>query len=263
MKLIQFSDIHLTTPPETIYGRDPNVNFTAGLKHCLSLHSDAAALIISGDLTEHGELENYERLKAQIEGVRVPTYLTIGNHDNRDNFAKVFPEHIDENGFAQRVFKLPKGTGIMLDTRNPNEHWGELCTTRLEWLSKQLKEVEGPVWLFMHHHPIRTHLERMDFFMMRDHEAFGDIIAPYRDKIAHIFFGHIHLPTFGSLRGIPVSATRGPNQNGWPDYWESRVTRGADVLEAYTIIFADKGSTTVQMVEFGYKDQRKKPLKHQ
>ena len=260
MKLIHFSDIHLTTPPEIIYGRDPNVNFATGLKHCLSLHSDAAALIITGDLTEHGELENYQHLKTIVDTLRMPVYLTIGNHDNRDNFAEVFPEHTDENGFAQRVFKLPKGTGIMLDTRNLDYHWGELCKTRLDWLSNQLQILEGPIWIFMHHHPIRTHLERMDYFMLRDHEAFGDVVAPHRDKIAHIFFGHIHLPTFGSMRGIPVSATRGPNHNGWPDYWESRVARGADVLEAYTVVFADKGSTTVQMVEFGCKGQDRKPL---
>lgn len=251
MKLIQFTDIHLTIPPKKLYQQDPNANFAAGLAHCLERHGDADALVISGDLTEYGEIETYERLRTMLADLPMPVALTIGNHDLRENFAVVFAEHLDPSGFAQSVFALPEGTGIIIDTVNPGSHAGALCATRLAWLREALAGAKPPVFLFMHHHPLPIHLEDIDRVMLADADAFGDIVETHREKIAHIFFGHIHLPTFGSVRGVPASASRGANQNGYPDYAAHRVRRGAPVAPAYTVVFADRNSVTVQMVEFG------------
>lgn len=251
MKLIQFSDIHLTTEPEVIYGRDPNVNFPLGLKHCMQFHSDAAGFFISGDLTEHGEVENYEKLEKHLASLDMPVGLTLGNHDVRENFAKVFPDRIDDCGFAQAVVPLPKGAAIMIDTLTTGSHYGSLCEKRARWLENALKQNKGPLFLFMHHHPLPTHLPRMDTHMFRDGKRFAEVLTPHKQKIAHIFFGHIHIPMAGSFCGIPASSTRGPNQNGWPNHADGKVDRGSDVLQAYTVIFADDPSITVQMVEFG------------
>ena len=46
MKVLQITDIHLTTPGETIGGRDTNANFQRALDHAMVLHSDAEALFI-------------------------------------------------------------------------------------------------------------------------------------------------------------------------------------------------------------------------
>lgn len=251
MKLIQFSDIHLTIPPKTLYQCDPNANFAAGLAHCLERHGDADALVISGDLTEHGEVETYQRLRALLDDLPMPVALTIGNHDLRENFAKVFPEHLDPAGFAQSVFALPEGTGIVIDTLQSGAHHGMLCETRLAWLSDALANAKPPVFLFMHHHPLPVHLADIDRVMLGNADAFGDMIAAHRIRIAHIFFGHIHLPTCGSVRGVPASATRGANQNSYPDYAANRTRRGAPVAPAYSVVFAERDSVTVQMVEFG------------
>ncbi len=55
MKLLQITDIHLTTPGKTIGGRDPNANFAKALAHATSHHPDAEALVITGDLSDWGE----------------------------------------------------------------------------------------------------------------------------------------------------------------------------------------------------------------
>lgn len=41
MKLLQMTDIHLTTPGKTIGGRDPNANFERAIDHAMQCHSDA------------------------------------------------------------------------------------------------------------------------------------------------------------------------------------------------------------------------------
>jgi len=45
---------------------------------------------------------------------------------------------------------------------------------------------------------------------------------------------------------------RGTNHAGWPNYKEHKLLTASELFESYAVIFVDNGSTTVQMVEFGY-----------
>lgn len=252
MKFIQFTDIHLTRPGDTIGGRDPNENFERALQHALLNHADAEALIVTGDLSDWGDRRDYERLKERIATLPLPVHLCIGNHDDRDTFLSVFPECADENGFVQNVFPLAGGLGITLDTWGPGTHAGHFCNKRQDWLDRQLAATSRPIWIFMHHNPAPIHLAPMDSIMLRDADAFGDVVSRHSDKIAHIFFGHCHLPLGGSLHGVPISAPRGTNHAGWPNYQEAKMLSASDLPESYAVAFASPASVIVQMVEFGY-----------
>ena len=252
MKLIQLTDIHLTTPGQTIAGRDPNANFDRALDHALAHHADAEALVITGDLSDWGEVADYMRLRDRIAEIPLPVHLCIGNHDDRPNFLKVFPDLADENGFVQKRLPLSHGTAILLDSWGPETHAGHFCATRQAWLDARLAEVEGPAWLFLHHNPMPTHLGPMDQIMLLDHLGFGDVVERHRTKIAHIFHGHCHLPLSGSVRGVPVSAPRGTNHAGWPSFGETEMLSASDLPEAYAVILTTPQTVTVHMVEYGY-----------
>lgn len=252
VKLIQLTDIHLTKPGETIGGREPNDNFRKALDHALTLHPDTDALVITGDLSDWGDRDDYVRLKETIEALPVPVKLCIGNHDERDVFLSVFPELADENGFVQSVFKLPVGTGITLDTWGANSHAGFFCGKRQAWLKEQLLSLEGPVFLFMHHNPVPIGISPMDKIMLLDADAFGELIKSHSGKIRHIFHGHCHLPLSGSLHGVSFSAPRGTNHAGWPDFGNERNLSASDLPESYGVILADESSVMVHMVEYGY-----------
>lgn len=252
MKLLQLTDIHLTTPGQTIGGRDPNLNFDRALDHALALHGDAEALIITGDLSDWGERADYERLRARIEALTVPVHLCIGNHDDRRNFLSVFPELRGDGGFVHKVAPLSIGQAIMLDTWGPESHAGHFCQARADWLAEQLTALSGPVWLFMHHHLVPLGIAPMDQIMLLDADRLGGVVAPHAGKIAHIFHGHCHLPLSGSFRGIPFSAPRGTNHAGWPDFAARSKLAAADLTEAYSVILAEPTGTMVHMVEFGY-----------
>lgn len=251
MKLIQLTDIHLTTPGETIGGRDPNANFRKALDHALSNHPDAEAVIITGDLSDWGEAPDYLRLKNILADIDTPVHLCIGNHDDRSAFLSVFPELADENGFVQQAIPLSGGTALLLDSWGPETHAGHFCETRAKWVNQQLHG-DGPFWIFMHHNPIPTHIAPVDQIMLLDADRLGAAIAPYREKIAHLFFGHCHLPLTGSFHGIPVSAPRGTNHAGWPNYGETKLLTASDLPEAYSVIITDGPTVTVSMVEYGY-----------
>ncbi|MEL6647734.1 MAG: phosphodiesterase [Pseudomonadota bacterium] len=252
MKLLHFTDIHLTTPGQTIGGRDPIANFKRGLEHAMALHGDADALFITGDLSDWGDLEDYRRLKTIVATLPMPVHLLIGNHDDRPTLLKAYPELQGDGGFVHHVVPLPLGRAITLDTWAPQTHAGHFCTARAAWLSDQLTALPGPIWIFMHHNPVPTQVAPMDQIMLLDADRFAQTLAPHRAKIRHIFHGHCHLTLSGSLHGIPFSAPRGTNHAGWPDFAAERLLSAADLAEAYSVIFADAHTTLVHQVEFGY-----------
>lgn len=254
MKLLQFTDIHLTDPGKTIGGRDPIANFRKALDHALICHADAEAAFVTGDLSDWGEAADYQTLRAILAEFPIPTYLCIGNHDDRPTMQAAWPEMFT-NGFAQISVPLSQGTAVTVDTWAPETHAGHFCEARAEQLSAALAVAKGPVWLFMHHNPVPLQIEPMDKIMLLDAQRFAATITPFAAKIAHIFHGHCHLPLTGSLHGIPFSAPRGTNHAGWPDFANKSFLAGSDLPEAYSVIFAKADSTMVHMVEYGFEGE--------
>jgi 3',5'-cyclic AMP phosphodiesterase CpdA len=252
MKLIHLSDIHLTTPGATIGGRDPRVNFERALTHVLRDHHDAELMVITGDLSDWGDRDDYRWLKAQLDAFPIPARLCIGNHDRRDVFLSVFPELADDDGLVQGVHDTPAGRCLLLDTAEAGTHAGRYCDARKAWLTRQLSEHPGPFLLFMHHNPMPTHLGPMDQIRLLDDAAFRAIVGRHRDRIRHIFFGHCHLPLAGSVAGVPASSLRGTNHASYPLFSERRFLSASDLPESYGVVFFGDDYVTVHMVEFGY-----------
>lgn len=252
MKLIHLSDIHLTTPGTTIGGRDPRRNFERALTHILRDHHDAELMVITGDLSDWGDRADYQWLKARLDTVPVPVRLCIGNHDNRENFASVFPDLVSDGGFIQGVHDTPAGRCLFLDTNQSQTHAGRYCEERLAWLTARLDEHDGPFLLFMHHNPMPLHLGPLDQIRLLDDVAFRQLAARYRDRIRHIFFGHCHLPLAGSVGGVPLSSLRGTNHASYPLFSETKMLSASDLPESYGVVFFGEDYVTVHMVEFGY-----------
>lgn len=251
MKLIQITDIHLAPPGLLISGRDPLANFDAALDDIALRHPDAELIVITGDLSHSGCHEGYLQLRRRLSRIRVPVALMIGNHDDRDLFMQVFPERQGEAGFVQGMRELSEGRALFLDTHDTEGHDGLLCERRLNWFEAQLAAGPGPFWVFLHHNPIPTHLGPIDRIMLRNPQDFAAVVARHRDRIAHIFHGHTHLPMSGALHGVPVSCPRGTAQAGFPNYGEDRLLPHSDLPASYAVIISEGPITTVMMVEFG------------
>ncbi|MDX2205425.1 MAG: phosphodiesterase [Hyphomicrobiaceae bacterium] len=252
MKLIHMSDIHLTAPGQTIGGRDPNANFERALAHALADHADAELLVITGDLSDWGDREDYVRLKARLGALPIPARVCIGNHDDRTRFLEVFPEARDGDGFAQSVLDTSAGRCLFLDTWGPETHAGHFCAARQAWLEARLEEHGGPFLIFMHHNPIPTHLGPMDQIRLLEDVAFRRIIARHAARIRHIFFGHCHMPLAGSTAGVPTTSLRGTNHASIAIFGEKHLLSASDLPEAYGVAFVGPDYVTVHMIEFGY-----------
>ncbi|WP_252320015.1 MULTISPECIES: metallophosphoesterase [Symbiopectobacterium] len=115
MKIIQLSDLHLTTPGRVLHGRDPLQHFQAAIADINTHQRDAALVVISGDLSDDGSAASYAALADTLAELQVPWRVTLGNHDDREAFLRAFPALADEHGFIQNVTNLGDHCVILLD----------------------------------------------------------------------------------------------------------------------------------------------------
>lgn len=264
MKLIHISDIHIN--PEELHGVNPVRHFKDALAHIEKYHLDAGKIVITGDLTHYGQLESYQILRdmldrSELKG-RVKPKLMIGNHDLRENFAKVFPdEPIDENGFYQSFEETPAGLFVYLDTKKQDDHSGEYCAKRRKWLGSVLDKARAKkqaVWLFMHHNPVKVYVANADQINIVDESDFHEVLMEYRDCIRHIFFGHCHYTLSGSVCGIPFSAPRGTSHPCWPEFSGDPDRMGYGPLDKnYNVCFLTPEHTIVHSIDFEKEDHVK------
>lgn len=206
MKLIHLTDTHFVPAPQRLYGMDPRARLQAALDSIATDHSDAEAIVITGDLCHWGERAAYEELHACLSPVKIPVVMMIGNHDERDAFRAVFPDAMDDgNGFVQGSRHMAGHTLLFLDTQEPGTHAGHYDQTRLTWLQGQLENSQGPVLLFMHHPAFSVRISSMDALQQQDSAALYAVLEPHAARIRHIFMGHIHRPIFGNWKGMSFS----------------------------------------------------------
>ncbi len=210
MKLIQVSDLHFVPPVTRLFGLDPRARLAAAIADINRHHGDAELCLFTGDLADHGAPEAYQALREALAALRLPYRLMIGNHDDRGNFQRAFPEAPrDEHGFVQTVVASGAGDIVLLDTHEPGQASGSFCAQRQAWLEARLAEAGRPVTIFMHHPPLDIGIPSLDRIGLVDKRGFAEAVAGAGAAgIRHIFFGHVHRPVSGSWRGIPYAALR-------------------------------------------------------
>ena len=193
MKIIHFSDIHIHN--KLILGKDSIGLFQKALDHLSENHLDSDLFVISGDLTHHGKIDSYKKLKEMINNTNLPKHLfpklIIGNHDNREIFKSCFTKvPLDKNGFVQYEQDFNEKRFFFMDTNLEKTHQGHYCEKRMIWLEDRLKLAEKEkkdVYLFMHHNPIAMVEEESDYLGIQQKKVLNRLFDKYSNFIKHIF----------------------------------------------------------------------------
>jgi 3',5'-cyclic AMP phosphodiesterase CpdA len=245
MKIIHLSDLHLPEPGQSLWGLDAYGRVKKALDDIQRFHSDAAFLVISGDLTDRGASGAYEWLAEQVSKMTLETVFMVGNHDARAPFRAGLPDVMDDgNGFIQGKRETGHGTFLFLDTYKDGTSPGQYCAQRQDWLSAALADARGPVRIFMHHPPFDIGVPYMDRIKLEDAEAFATLLDGH--DICHLFFGHVHRACFLSWRGIPCNALPGTNHQV-PLVAGSTEARYSVEPPMYGVILIDGAQTIVHL----------------
>jgi 3',5'-cyclic AMP phosphodiesterase CpdA len=184
---------------------DPAARLAAAVEKVRSMDQPDAVLV-SGDLAEHGADAEYEQVRDLLAPLGAPVYVLPGNHDDRAALRRWFALDGTDREPVQYAVDLGPLRLVVLDTTRPGEDPGCLDAERLAWLDETLAAApEQPTLVAMHHPPLFTGIPGWDEVGLpaEDHRTLGDVIARHR-QVRRLVAGHVHRSITGDLAGRPV-----------------------------------------------------------
>jgi 3',5'-cyclic AMP phosphodiesterase CpdA len=209
MLIAQLSDPHVKkSDTDKILGCDQNANLESAISELNAMKPRPDVVLLTGDLTNSGEMAETEVLRKILDGLEIQFYLIPGNHDDLAALRAVLGHQIAANaegGFMHQVVDSHSVRLIGLDTTMAGYVSGELCEKRIAWLDARLGDArDKPTALFMHHPPFQTGIWWLDCVgLLQGCKALGKLLKKHR-QVKAIFCGHVHRAIQSTLSDVPV-----------------------------------------------------------
>ncbi|NUN63309.1 metallophosphoesterase [Pseudanabaena biceps] len=172
---------------------------------------DLDFLLLSGDLTQHGEPENHQWLSQRLAQLPYPVYVIAGNHDvPRVETFDQFTPHYTQFGFKdgiQEPLKLYYECEVLPNVRliglNSNQfdqddqQIGWMDEEQLDWLESVLSRQDYALNLVTIHHNVLEHMHDQSRnalgrrYMLGNPERLCEILQQANVKL--VFTGHLHV----------------------------------------------------------------------
>ncbi len=228
MHIVHISDLHFLRKGVLSFGK---VDTHAHLERCIeAIHAFEPApdiVLITGDLTNDGDLQTYRALSARLDELCQPYYPIPGNHDDRELIRAAFPaiNQLSPAGPLHYAIEDWPVRILALDSSVDGKPYGRLGEAQLDWLSRTLvADRNKPTLVMLHHPPFKTGIGHMDWSMLRDGEALGAIVQGH-PQVERILCGHVHRAIqtrfAGTIAQIPpgiahqVKLTLGEGRGPW------------------------------------------------
>lgn len=197
--IAHLSDTHLDNSPERL------ARFHAVLDQVQQL-PQIDALLISGDLTDHGSADEYREFFDALPG-EIPSISVPGNHD----LSGPMREALQRGGADQslnRSLTVDGVTIVGLDSHIDGVDEGELRADALAFARSAISAAPGPVLLAMHHPAVPVGHRVMDQFGLRNPEALRALIEENESVLA-VLTGHVHTALATTFAGRPLLGAPG------------------------------------------------------
>jgi len=200
-----FADLHITAEESPSHQRS---GFMQCVQDVLACNPRPANVLFYGDLSFNiGVTNDYRRLKELVkplEDAGIRWTACFGNHDRREPFFAVFPEHKCDPALVPdrlvSVVRTPHADFILLDSCLEGPVNGGLDDRQREWLQKTLAQYKKPVFVGAHH-PIRE-------------TGIADLMA-LNEACSGYVYGHNHAWKQDSTNGVKTLCL--PSTGHWGD----------------------------------------------
>jgi Icc protein len=201
VRLLQLTDTHLCRElGGELLGMDTDHSLQAVIDLALRERPRVDAVLGTGDMSNHGFLEAYQRLRRYFERFSAPQFWLPGNHDDRGRMAAV-----DTSGaLLSNDIRLGRWQLVMLDSQVPGEVGGQLGAEQLALLRETLAlaAAEGLFSLVcLHHHPLPIGCHWLDEQRVADADALFEVLSEYAG-VRGVLWGHVHQEVDRMWRGL-------------------------------------------------------------
>lgn len=196
MLIAQISDTHILAPTS-------DHPATALRGECLRRSVAAInehqpdAVIFTGDTVQHGQPDEYARLRELLAPLAAPLYLVPGNRDDKNTLRTAFSDcsWMPADGFLQYVIEDYELRLVGLDSTLSGERKGRFCPERQAWLEAVLSaQPDWPTLLFIHHPPFDVGDHYVGGYRVPEEAAALTEIVRRHPNIVGLLCGHVHWP---------------------------------------------------------------------
>lgn len=209
--IAHLSDTHLMTGPR---GAQPAAGMAQAAARLLAIEPRPDCVIITGDLADTGDPEEYAALHAILRRCPLPVHLTTGNHDDPGQLVAEFGGTRFLGGGASTSYAVHyrRAAIIVADSQLDGSPAGRLGPDQLAWIDQTLADrPDVPAFVCLHHPPLPLGLPFLDAMRLTDGPALGAVIARH-PHVVRVLAGHLHrvvsAPFAGSLVTVAPSTYR-------------------------------------------------------
>ena len=195
---IQLSDTHIVAKGDLACGHSDTATAletaVSTINERLDTFGQIDCVVITGDLTDHGTLVEYEHFLEIISALRLPWLAIPGNHDNHDVMRQALCDHdwMPASGPVHWHRDFGDFLLVGLDTLLDGAHHGMLCEDGFAYLDSILSAAPGRPLLVATHHPfMHSGIPAMDLDNLRNGDQLMKRLEEHQGPVQMIS-GHVH-----------------------------------------------------------------------
>lgn len=200
LSIAQVTDIHLfADEQQELLGVNTTQSFQAVIKRLLCLQNQIDLLLLTGDLSQDGTAESYERLQHLLTPLAKPTYWTPGNHD----FFPAMQQVLNQASISPEKEFIQGGWNfVLINSAVSGCVHGQLSETTLAWLDWRLaSRSPQPALVALHHPPFPVNSDWLDRSTLTNAENFFAVLDRH-PQVKLVLFGHIHQEFHWQRNGV-------------------------------------------------------------
>jgi 3',5'-cyclic-AMP phosphodiesterase len=207
--LAHVSDLHLGHDHDGDGGARATRRARHVLDYLAGFPGEVDALLVTGDIADHGTAAEYEEAAALLATSRFPVLTCPGNHDERSAYRAVFPDG-RADGPVNQVHRVAGATFAMCDSSIPGRADGLLDDETIDWLDEVLTTAPGdePAFVCFHHPPVRLHVPFVDDIRQFGEQRLAELLGRHQHVVA-VLCGHAHTAAAATFAGRPLRVAPG------------------------------------------------------
>lgn len=203
MVFAQISDIHLDSSRRRFDRAAAVLSYLNGLTMPLE------AVLVTGDIADHGLPAEYEQARALLATSPYPVFPCPGNHDRRPAYRQALLGEAASDAPVNQVHRTEHALFALCDSTIPGRDDGHLADETVAWLDDVLAEQPDlPAFVCCHHPPVDVHIPFIDGIRLSGEQRLAAVLARH-PQVVGMLCGHAHTPGATVFAGRPLRVAPG------------------------------------------------------